>query len=553
VTDLHLSDAFLLFGGAVITADVGAPRAAAVGVVGNRIVAVGELDAVALALPPEAERIDVAGRTVVPGFIDAHNHYLATAESFAAIPLRDVTSIAELVARVDEVAERTEPGRWIKGMGIEWSALDEGRLPTRHDLDEVAREHPVLLEHVSGHAVLVNSRALAARGVADDAPDPAAGTLDRDTRGRLTGIVRDGATNLILGPSVDIGHHGPNFHVELAVEEGVHLLEAAAPRFAAAGITAIGDPQVTRRELGIYRAAVARGSVGPRIAAMPLSNQLPELESLGIVGPMGNDDLRITGLKLYTDGAITAGTAVFTDGLGPGRSPGTLYHEPAAFHELIRRAHTDGWQLAIHTMGDAAHEIMLDGVEAAMRADAREDPRHRIEHGTFPTTAQQRRIASLGMTPVTQPGSVRELGDVWVRQLGERVHRVMPLRSMLALGIRPAISSDAFVQSYRPLDTVSAAAHRVTPSGMRVGPEEELSIEEAIVSHTIDAARALRWDDRLGSLRPGKLADIAVIDGDVLATSPEAIGSLEMWLTIQDGRIVHDRRGHGQAPQTARS
>jgi predicted amidohydrolase YtcJ len=532
----------ILFGGTIVTADADRPRASALGMADERIVAVGDLDAVAAALPSTAERVDVAGRTIVPGFIDAHNHYLATAESFAAIPLRDVTSIAELLVRLDAAAERTEPGRWIKGMGIEWSALEEGRLPTRDDLDGVTREHPVLLEHVSGHAVLVNSRALTMRSVAEDTRDPVGGSFDRDAGGRLTGIARDGATNLILGPSVDIGQHGPNFHVELAVEDGIHLLEAAAGRYAAAGITAVGDPQVTRRELAVYLEAVARGIAGPRIAAMPLSNQLPALESLGVVGPIGDDQLRITGLKLYTDGAITAGTAVFTEGLGPGRATGTLYHEPPTFHELIRRAHADGWQLAIHTMGDAAHEIMLDGVEAAMRAHPRVDARHRIEHGTFPTEAQQRRIAALGMTPVTQPGSVRELGDVWSRQLGDRIHRVMPLRSMLALGIRPAISSDAFVQSYRPLDTVSAAAFRMTPSGLRVGPAEELSVEEAVLSHTIDAARALRWDDRLGSLTPGKLADVAVIDGDLLATTPERVGALEVWLTIRNGRIVHDAR-----------
>jgi predicted amidohydrolase YtcJ len=549
VSDAAEPQSRILFGGTIVTADPDRPGASALGMTDDRIVAVGELDEVVAAMPPTAERVDVAGRTIVPGFIDAHNHYLATAESFAAIPLRDVTSIAELLLRVDAAAERTEPGRWIKGMGIEWSSLDEARLPTRDDLDGVTREHPVLLEHVSGHAVLVNSRALSVRGLAEDTRDPSGGTFERDAGGRLTGIARDAATNLILGPSVDIGHHGPNFHVELPVEDGVRLLEAAAPRFAAAGITSIGDPQVTRRELAVYREAVARGIAGPRIAAMPLSNQLPALESLGIVGPMGDDRLRITGLKLYTDGAITAGTAVFEDGLGPGRAAGTLYHDPPAFHELIRRAHADGWQLAIHTMGDAAHEIMLDGVEAAMRAHPREDARHRIEHGTFPTEPQQRRIAALGMTPVTQPGSVRELGDVWLRQLGERIHRVMPLRSLLRLGIRPAISSDAFVQSYRPLDTVSAATFRVTPSGLRVGPAEELSIEEAVLAHTIDAARSLRWEDRLGSLTPGKLADVAVIDGDVLATSPERIGALDVWLTIQNGRLVHDgrRAGAGRA------
>jgi predicted amidohydrolase YtcJ len=148
----------------------------------------------------------------------------------------------------------------------------------------------------------------------------------------------------------------------------------------------------------------------------------------------------------------------------------------------------------------------------------------------------------MGMTPVTQPGSIRELGDVWTRQLGERIHRTMPLRSMLGLGVRPVISSDAFVQSYRPLDTISAATFRITPSGLRVGQDEELTIEEAVRSHTLDAARVLGWEDRLGSLEGGKLADIAVVDGDLLATAPERIGELGVWLTIQDGRIVHDAR-----------
>lgn len=512
------------------------------GIAGGRIVAVGAVAEVRAALPPDAELLDVGSRTVVPGFIDAHDHYLATAESFAGVEVRDITSIRELVRRVDAFAERTEPGRWIRGGGLEWSALDEGRLPTRHDLDEVTRAHPVLIEHVSGHAVLVNSLALELRGIRDDVRDPAGGSWDRDDRGRPTGIVRDTATNAVLGPSVDIGHHGPNFHTELAVEEGIAMLEVAAPRFHAAGLTTIGDPQVTRRELNVYREAHRRGTPGPRVSVLPLSNQLDALQELGIVGPLGDDRLRISGLKIYTDGAITSGTAVFSEGLGPGRAAGTFYHEPAELKELVGRAHAAGWQLGIHTMGDAAHQSMLDAVEAALRANPRDDHRHRIEHGTFPTPEQQRRIASLGMTPVTQPGSIRELGNVWTRQLGDRIHRTMPLRSMLGLGIRPVISSDAFVQSYRPLDTISAATFRATPAGLRVGPDEELTTEEAVRSHTLDAARVLGWDDRLGSLEPGKLADIAIVDGDLLAQGPERIGELGIWLTILDGAIVHDTR-----------
>jgi predicted amidohydrolase YtcJ len=518
------------------------PRAEAVGIDGNRIVAVGDIEEVRRALPPDAQEIDAGDRTVVPGFVDAHNHYLATAESFAGVEARDVTSIAELQRRVGEFAERLEPGRWIRGHGLEWSAFEEGRMPDRRDLDDVSRTHPILLEHVSGHAILVNSLAMELRGVRDDVRDPDGGTFDRDDRGRPTGIARDGATNLLLGPSVDIGHHGPNFHTELEVEEGVGMLEAAAPRYFAAGLTTVADPQVSSRELGIYRAAHARGVQGPRIVAMPLSHQLDELVAIGLAGPFGDDRLRIGAMKFYTDGAITAGTAAFSEGLGPNRSTGTFYHDPDAFRSLIARAHEAGWQLAVHTMGDRAFDLFLGALEDAFRSRPVDDPRPRVEHGTWPTPAQQRRMAALGVIPVTQPGSIRELGNVWKVQLGDRIHEAMPLRAWLDLGIRPAISSDAFVQSYRPLDTISAATWRMTPDATRIGEHHELTIEEAVHAHTIDAARAIRMEDRLGSIEVGKLADIAIIDGDLLATAPARIGDLGTWLTIQDGQIVHDAR-----------
>jgi predicted amidohydrolase YtcJ len=535
--------AFLLRADTILTMDASRPRAAAVGIDDGRIVAVGDVEAVRRALPPDAVEIDAGARTVVPGFVDAHNHYLATAESFAGVEARDVTSIAELQRRVGEFAERRPPGSWIRGHGLEWSAFSEGRLPNRRDLDEVSRTHPILLEHVSGHAILVNSLAMEQRGVRDDVRDPDGGTFDRDEGGRPIGIARDAATNLLLGPSVDIGHHGPNFHTELDVDDGVAMLADAAPRYLAAGLTTIADPQVSRRELGVYREARRRDVPGPRIVAMPLSHQLEELIGIGLAGPFGDDRLRIGAMKLYTDGAITAGTAAFSDGLGSSRSTGTFYHEPAAFRALLARAHEAGWQLAVHAMGDRAYELLLDALESAFRAHRSDDPRPRVEHGTYPMPRQRERMAALGVIPVTQPGSIRELGSVWKLQLGERIHETMPMRAWLDLGIRPVISSDAFVQSYRPLDTVSAATHRMTPDGTRVGPHHELTIEEAVRAHTIDAARALRLEDRLGSIEAGKLADIAVVDGDLLAIDPARIGELSVWLTLQDGAVVHDARG----------
>ncbi len=534
--------ATLLRAQTILTMDPARPRAPAIGIDRDRIVAVGDVEDVRRILPPGAEEIDAGPRTIVPGFVDAHNHYLATAESFAGVEARDVTSIAELQRRVGEFAERREPGTWIRGHGLEWSAFEEGRPPARADLDEVSRSHPILLEHVSGHAILVNSLAMELRGVRDDVRDPDGGTFDRDERGRPTGIARDGATNLLLGPSVDIGHHGPNFHTELEVEEGVEMLAAAAPRYFGAGLTTIADPQVSSRELGLYREAHRRALPGPRVVAMPLSHQLDELLALGLAGPFGDDRLRIGAMKFYTDGAITAGTAAFSEGIGPSRSTGTFYHEPEAFRALIARAHAAGWQLAVHTMGDRAFELFLGALEGAFRSGPDHDARPRVEHGTFPTAPQRERMAALGVIPVTQPGSIRELGNVWKTQLGERIHEAMPLRAWLDLGIRPAISSDAFVQSYRPLDTISAATWRETPDGTRIGPHHELTIEEGVRAHTIDAARAIRMEDRIGSIEVGKLADIAVVDGDLLAAEPARVGDLELWLTLQGGALVHDAR-----------
>ncbi len=462
----------LFANGRILTVDAAHPSASAVAVRDGRILALGDEAGVASRVGPDAVRIDLGGRTMVPGFIDAHNHMACTAETFFAVDAgpRTVSSIEELVAEVARAAERTPPGAWIRGFGMDWTRFAEGRKPTRHDLDEASGDHPVVILHVSGHYALVNSRALADRGLTEAASDPSGGSLERDASGQLTGLLLDSATNLVLQTSVDICGHGPNIHTAIETDELARMVGEASRRYLAAGLTTICDPQVTSREMRAYRLARASGDLPIRTVMLPLSHQLDELEMIGLVGPMGDDHLRIGAMKFYTDGAITGGTAMFSQPMGSrGQYPGTLYHQPAELASLLRRAAGAGWQLAIHTMGDRAMGIMLDAVEAAMAAAPDGDIRHRIEHATWPTPEQLARIARLGMVPVTQPGSIAELGDIWRDHLGERVHHAMPLRDQLELGIRPAISSDAFVQSYRPLDTIAAAMQRITPSGFEVG------------------------------------------------------------------------------------
>jgi len=534
----------LFTNGRILTCDPRRPSARAVAVRDGRIVAVDDEAVARAAVNPDMATIDLGARTMVPGFIDAHNHLACTAETFFAVDAspRSVDSIANLVAEIARVAQRTPAGGWIRGFGMDFTRFAEGRRPTRRDIDEATDQHPVVILHVSGHYALVNSRALTDRGLTEAVVDPPGGSLERDAAGALTGLLLDSATNLVLQSSVDICGHGPNIHTAIETHELAGMIGEASRRYLSAGLTTICDPQVTSREMKAYQRARSAGDLGVRTVMLPLSHQLDEFLALGLVGPIGDDHLRIGAMKFYTDGAITGGTAVFSQPIGShGQYPGTLYHQPAELASLLRRAAVAGWQLAIHTMGDRAMGIMLDGVEAAMAAAPDGDMRHRIEHATWPTPEQLARIARLGMVPVTQPGSIAELGDIWRDQLGERVHRAMPLRDQLELGIRPAISSDAFVQSYRPLDTIAAAVNRVTPSGVRVGPEQQLSAEEAVAAHTINAARALHLDDRIGSIEVGKLADFAVLDGDLLASPADAIRGIPVWMTVVGGEILYRR------------
>jgi predicted amidohydrolase YtcJ len=531
----------LIVNGRIWSGDPSHPLPEAVAIKENRIAAVGTDQAARTAVSREATVIDAGGRTVLPGLIDAHNHYLATAEALASVNVRfpAVTSRADLTRVIGEVAEVTPPGRWIRAVGLDWSKFPDGQPPTREDLDEATLGHPVIVYHVSVHHALVNTPAMRQRGITDAVQDPPGGRFVRDEAGRLTGLCLDAATDLILPVVVDIGCHGPNFHTLLPGEDSLALLTEASRVYLAAGLTTVCDPQVTRREMRIYREAATRGVLGLRVALMPLSNHLDDFEAIGIAPPFGDDFLRIAAMKLYADGTLIGGTAWFSEPYGPhGEFTGSTYWQPEQLKDLVVRAHRNGWQVGIHTQGDAAIAMSLDAIEAAMRSTPRVDNRHRIEHCGYPTPDQIGRIANLGVIPVNQPNFLVDSGDDFIRHLGERAHRLQPIRAELDAGIRPVLSSDAFVSSLRPLDTISAAMTRRTRAGTPIGEDHRMTLDEALRAHTIDAAVAIGLEDRIGSLQPGKLADVTIVDGDLQVTAPERIGSLGTWMTILDGNIA---------------
>jgi hypothetical protein len=274
---------------------------------------------------------------------------------------------------------------------------------------------------------------------------------------------------------------------------------------------------------------------------MPLSHQLGELTALGLAGPFGDDHLSIGAMKFYADGSLIGGTACFAEPYGArSELAGSMYWASAELRQMIVAAHMEGWQVGVHVQGDRAMSAVLDALEVATERAPR-DHRHRLEHAGYPTPAQVGRIASLGAITVNQPSYLHDSGDDFLERLGERAHRLQPLRDELDAGVTVVLSSDSDVASYRPLATVQAALVRKTRSGAAIGPGQALTLEEALRAHTISAAYALRMEDRIGSIEPGKLADLTVVDADLTSTPIDAIADCEIWLTMLGGDIMHEQ------------
>ena len=525
----------IVTGARVWTGDRRHPWAEAVAVRGERIAAVGTAAELERLAGPATRRIEARGGMVTPGFIDSHVHFLDGGFGLGSVQLRDAASRAELVRRIAEFARTAPAGAWV--LGGDWDhELWGGELPRRDWIDAVTPDRPVWVNRLDGHMSLANSAALRAAGVTARTPDPLGGTIVRGAGGEPTGILKDNAMDLV-----------DKVVPEPPPAAKDRALDAAMAYAVAQGVTSVVH-MGTWDDLEVFRRAHDSGRLRTRIhAAVPLATW-QRLRSEVAAHGRGDAWLGIGGLKGFVDGSLGSRTAAFAAPYAdaPGNR-GLLVNKPEDLYEWTAGADRSGLQVIVHAIGDRAIHLQLDIFERVAREDGPRDRRFRVEHAQHLAAADIPRFAALRVIASMQPYHAIDDGRWAEKAIGaERAKTTYAFRSLLDAGATLAFGSDWPVAPAVPLAGLYAALTRRTlddrhPEGWV--PSQKITLEEALAAYTRDAAYAAFAEGDVGTLEPGKLADLVLVDRDLSRIPPPEIRDAKVLLTAVGGRVVFEAPG----------
>jgi predicted amidohydrolase YtcJ len=525
----------ILYNGRVHTMEPGQPTQQAVAVMGNRIAAVGDDAGIWLWKGSDTELIDLKGRALIPGLVDGHVHFGSYARALYRIDLAEVDSLQEVVRRVAARAAGTPSGEWLLGWGWNHNLWKEGRFPRKEDVDAVSGDHPMSLRSKDGHVVWVNREALRLAGIGPHTPNPAGGEIERDPRtGEATGILKENAQELIA-----------KLIPETAVDTLQQMLKEAFAKAHSFGLTGVHNREGAI-ELSAFQELLKRGEMGLRIYGSIPMEDLEAAIALGIRSGMGNEWLRMGGVKIFCDGALGSRTA---DMLEPYDSDlhnrGIEVTGSEELSRLIGRAARAGIHANIHAIGDRANRRALDALDVSIRVGEGAGLRHSIEHVQVVHPDDLPRLGKLSIIASMQP--IHCTSDMKMADLhwGKRARYSYAWRSLLDSGAKLSFGSDCPVESLNPLYGIYAAVTRQRQNGAPSGgwyPKERLSINEAVRGFTLGPAYASGEEKIKGSIAPGKLADLVALSQDIFALSPTEILHTQADYTILDGRIVYARR-----------
>jgi predicted amidohydrolase YtcJ len=484
-------------------------------------------------------QIDLAGQTAIPGIFDSHNHLLQVGVKLTRIRLDECQSAEEMMALVRERAQSTPPGQWIIGEGWSEHNFPGNALPTRHDLDPATDQHPVILMRFF-NMDLVNSVALQLAGVQRATPDPEGGRIERDGDGTPNGILRAAAKLLVraLLPQPTLAE----------LQEALALGCQEMNRY---GITSVIDPGLYPYEMHAYQAFHQAGGLTVRMNLMPSWHGFREEESaaeldqrataLGIYSGLGDEWLRIGGLKMAIDGGTSSHTALMYEPFEGESSVGNFNRlNPDQLRRYFRTAQEHGWDVGVHTCGDRAMDMVVDAFAAVLRDFPNRDARHNVIHAYFPSDRALAQMAEHQIGAVIQPTFLYWEGDMIFRDVGQaRAANYKPARKFLDHGIPLAANSDIpSTVSVNPFPALYALVTRKNNLGHHVAPDQALSRTEALRAYTLGGTWLTREETIKGTLAPGKVADLAVLDHDYFAVTPETIKEIGVTMTICGGKAV---------------
>jgi len=522
----------ILYNANIITSNERQPRVQAVAIAGERFFAVGTNDKVLALATAKTRKIDIGGRTIVPGFIDAHSHPLEAGLMHLRRVDCDLRSIADIQAAIRERAAKTPAGEWVLGFKYDDTKTRDGRPLTREDLDSAAPEHPVYISHRGGHTAYVNRLAYQRAGVTDETPDPPGGRFDRDPKtGNLNGRISERASE-IFDKVI------PQTNTRADYREAAKLISKMMSR---TGITSAHDAWGVHDFLRGYDDARDAGELSVRIYCFIHASEFDRMLAAGIRTGFGNEWVRVGGMKLVADGSISERTAWLSQPyVGRPNDFGIQVMKEDELFEQARKAHEADWQIGVHANGDRAIDMVLRVYERLQRERPRRDPRFRLEHCTVVNDDLIRRIRALGAIPTPFAAYVYYHGEK-MREYGEeRLNQMFALRSFLDAGVRVAPGSDYPPGPFEPMMALQSSVTRTDINGKLWGANQRITVEEALRVQTLHGAYASFEERDKGSIEPGKLADLVVLGRDPLREDPMSLVKIPIERTMVGGRWVFE-------------
>jgi predicted amidohydrolase YtcJ len=519
------------------TVDKFLPTAQAVAVLGERIVAVGSNADVDAWRGPGTHVIDAKGKLLLPGFNDAHVHFVSGGMQLTNIQLNDATSPEEFARRIGERAKITPKGEWILGGNWDETKWNPPNMPTKKLIDALTPDNPVFVSRYDGHMGLANSLALKLAGITAKTPDPPGGTIVRDAQKNPTGALKDAATDYIDKVVPPLSH-----------DQRVKIVQRALAHAASLGVTSVQHMVASYEDIAVYSELLQSGELTARIYAAPLITNVDDQAKLGIGHAFGGPYLRIGALKAFADGSLGSGTAYFYEPfLNQGNNRGLLSDEMqpiSLMRDRYMKADAAGLQICTHAIGDEGISTILDLYADVIKAHGESDRRFRIEHAQHMAAKDFERFAQLHVIASVQPYHAIDDGRFAESHIGhDRASRTYAFRTFLDHGVRLAFGTDWEVAPLNPMLGLYAAVTRATLDGKNPNgwfPEQKLTVVESVEAYTMGSAYAEFQEKEKGSITVGKLADMVLLSDDIFSIAPEKIRDVKVLKTVVGGKLVYD-------------